>query len=137
VTDPDASRYFMLLSEAAQLVLQAGAMGRGGEVFFLDMGQPIRILDMAENLIRLSGLEPGRDVPIEVIGLRPGERLREELVLEGEELLASEHEKVLLVRNNHFDPEAFRRDLEELRGLVGEHDRQQAVEKLGTMARRY
>jgi len=137
VTDPEASRYFMLLSEAAQLVLQAGAMGRGGEIFFLDMGQPIRILDMAENLIRLSGLEPGRDVPIEVIGLRPGERLREELVVDGEDLLASEHEKVLLVRNNHFDPEAFRRDLEELRCLVAEHDRQQAVEKLGTMARRY
>jgi FlaA1/EpsC-like NDP-sugar epimerase len=137
VTDPEASRYFMLLSEAAQLVLQAGAMGRGGEIFFLDMGEPVKVLDLAENLIRLSGLEPGRDIPIEVIGLRPGERLREELVVDGEELLPSEHEKVLLVRNNHFDPEAFRRDLEELRRLVADRDRKHATEKLCTMAWRY
>jgi FlaA1/EpsC-like NDP-sugar epimerase len=137
VTDPEASRYFMLLSEAAQLVLQAGTMGRGGEIFFLDMGEPVKILDLAENLIRLSGLEPGRDVPIEVVGLRPGERLREELLVDGEELLASGHEKVLLVRNNHFDPEAFRRDLEELRRLVADRDRPHATEKLCAMARRY
>src|SRR5207245_11262954 len=81
ITDPDASRYFMLPSEAAQLVPQAGAIGQGGEVFFLDMGEPIRISDLAENLIRLSGMEPGRDMAIEVMGLRPGERLREELRL--------------------------------------------------------
>src|SRR3989338_4169518 len=73
VTDTEASRYFMLLSEAAQLVLQAGVMGKGGEVFFLDMGEPINILDLARNLIRLSGLEPDRNVSVEVVGLRPGE----------------------------------------------------------------
>lgn len=137
VTDPEAARYFMLLSEAAQLVLQAGAIGKGGEVFFLDMGEPIKILDLAQNLVRLSGLEPGKDIPIEVIGLRPGERLREELVLEGEELLPTEHEKVFMVQNNHFDPEGFQRDLDGLRRLVAKRDREGAVAQLQAMATRY
>jgi FlaA1/EpsC-like NDP-sugar epimerase len=107
VTDPEATRYFMLLSEAAQLVLQAGAMGKGGEIFFLDMGEPIRILDLAENLIRLFGLEPGRDIPIQIIGLRPGERLREELVQEQEDLLPTEHDKVWMARNHRLDAEGI------------------------------
>ena len=137
VTEPEASRYFMLLSEAAQLVLQAGTIGHGGEVFFLDMGQPIRILDLAESLIRLTGLEPGRDMPIETIGLRPGERLQEELVMEQEVLLASEHEKVFLVQNHNFNGEEFSKDLEELRLLVRLRDRGGAVAQLKTMAGRY
>jgi FlaA1/EpsC-like NDP-sugar epimerase len=137
VTDPEASRYFMLLSEAVQLVLQAGAMGQGGEIFFLDMGEPVRIMDLAENLIRLSGLEPGRDVPIEVIGLRPGERLREELVQAQEELLPTGHEKVFMVRNHQFDSEAFKQELEELRRLVSVRDREGAVARLRAMAARY
>src|SRR5207244_198926 len=98
VTDSEASRYFMLPSEAVQLVLQAGAMGQGGEVFFLDMGEPVRILDLAHNLVRLSGLEPEKDIAIEVIGLRPGERHREELVMDHEDLAAAEHEKGFMVR---------------------------------------
>lgn len=137
VTDPEVSRYFMLLSEAAQLVLQAGAMGRGGEIFFLDMGVPIRILDMAENLIRLSGLEPDHDVPIKLVGLRPGERLREELVMKQEVLLVSGHEKVFIVQKPHFDPEGFRRDLKTLRLLVAARDREGAVAQLQEMTARY
>ena len=137
VTDPDASRYFMFLSEAVQLVLQAGAMGQGGEVFFLDMGEPIRILDLAQNLIRLSGLEPGCHVSVEVISLRPGERLQEELVQEQEMLLPTAHEKVFMVQNHQFDSEGFRQDLERLRHLVGARDREGAVEQLGIMAARY
>ncbi len=137
VTDAEASRYFMLPSEAAQLVIQAGAMGRGGEVFFLDMGEPVRILDMAQNLIRLSGLEPGRDVFVELIGLRPGERLEEDLIMEKEELISSEHEKVFMVRNHHFDAEAFRQDIETLRRLVAARDREGAVTQIKAMASRY
>jgi len=137
VTDPEASRYFMLLSEAAQLVLQAGAMGKGGEVFFLDMGEPVKILDLAHNLVRLSGLEPGKDILIEVIGLRPGERLNEALLMDGEELLPTEHEKVLMVWNQGFNRAQFAKDLEELRRLVGARDREGAVTQLQAMAARY
>ena len=137
VTDPEATRYFMLLSEAAQLVLQAGAMGKGGEVFFLDMGEPVKILDLAENLVRLSGLEPGKDIGVEVIGLRPGERLNEALVMDCEELGPTEHEKVFMVRNHRFDVEAFRQDLETLRRLVTARDREGAVAQLQAMAARY
>lgn len=137
VTDPEATRYFMLLSEAAQLVLQAGMLGQGGEVFFLNMGEPIRIMDLAENLIRLSRLEPGRDVPVEVIGLRPGERLREELVMEQEKLLPTEDEKVLMVRNHGLDGAQFAQDLEVLRRLVAARDREGAVTQLKAMAGRY
>lgn len=137
LTDPEASRYFMLISEAAQLVLQAGAMGEGGEVFFLDMGEPIRIMDLAQNLVRLSGLEPGQDIPVEVIGLRPGERLSEELVMEKEKLQASEHDRVFIVQNHQFDPVGFRADLEELRQLVGKRDREGTIQQLRAMAARY
>jgi len=112
-------------------------MGKGGEVFFLDMGEPVRILDLAENLVRLSGLEPGRDIPIQVVGLRPGERLREALVQEQEELLPTAHDKVLMVQNHQFDAEGFRQDLERLRRLVGARDREGAVEQLKGMVGRY
>jgi len=134
LTDPEVTRYFMLPSEAVQLVLQAGAMGRGGEVFFLDMGEPVRILDLARNLIRLSGLEPDRDIAIEVIGLRPGERLREELIMENEDLLPTEHPKVFIVRTGAVRPGAFRADLEELRRALAVRDRDGATKRLRSMA---
>jgi len=94
VTHPEVTRYFMTISEAVLLVLQAGAMGKGGELFLLDMGKPVKIDDLAKNLIRLSGLVPGRDVKIEYIGLRPGEKLYEELLIEGEGIVGTSHEKI-------------------------------------------
>jgi FlaA1/EpsC-like NDP-sugar epimerase len=94
VTHPDAKRYFMTIPEAVQLVLQASAMGRGSEIFVLDMGKPIRILDLARDLIRLSGLEPEQDVKIVFTGLRPGEKLFEELMLEGEGVKPTWHPKI-------------------------------------------
>ncbi len=137
VTDPDATRYFMLISEAAQLVLQAGAMGKGGEIFFLDMGEPVRIGDLAENMIRLSGFEPGKEIPIEVIGLRPGERLSETLIMDGEELLPTEHGKVFMVENHRLDAAAFCQDFEFLRQLVVARDRDGAIAQLRFMAACY
>ncbi|HEX6107217.1 MAG TPA: nucleoside-diphosphate sugar epimerase/dehydratase [Gemmatimonadales bacterium] len=99
VTHPEMRRYFMTIPEAVQLVLQAGAIGRGGEVFVLDMGEPVRILDLATDLIRLSGLEIGSDIEIRFTGSRPGEKLYEELFFDSESSLPTDHPKVLRARN--------------------------------------
>ncbi len=99
VTHPDVTRYFMTIPEASQLILQAGAMGEGGEIFILDMGKPIKIVDLAKDLIRLSGFEPELDIPIEFIGLRPGEKLFEELITSGEGIVRTPHEKILVLRH--------------------------------------
>jgi len=96
VTHPDIMRYFMLIPEAAQLVIQAGAMGQGGEIFVLDMGEPIRILDLAHDMIRLSGLRVGTDIEVEVVGLRPGEKLYEELYDEEEARQQTAHPKIMV-----------------------------------------
>ena len=133
LTDPEATRYFMLLAEAAQLLLQAGAMGNGREVFFLEMGEPMRIVDLAEGLIRLSGLKPREDVPVVVTGLRPGERLDEELVREAEELMPSSHDKIKVVKNPGFEPALLWRGLEELRRCTAALDEQAALAQLKAM----
>jgi len=99
VTHPDVKRYFMTIPEAVQLVLQASVIGNGGEIFVLDMGQPLKIEDLAKDLIRLSGLEYGKDVRIEYTGLRPGEKLFEELFISGEEYAPTEHDKILIACN--------------------------------------
>jgi len=108
VTHPEVTRYFMSIPEAAQLILQAGAMGRGGETFILDMGKPVKIVDLARDLIRLHGLEPDRDIPIEYIGLRPGEKLYEELITKGEGIVPTDHEKIMVLRGCAADPEEIR-----------------------------
>lgn len=107
VTDPETRRYFMTIPEAVQLVLQAGAIGEGGEVFVLDMGEPVRILDLARGMIRLSGFEPDVDIPIQVIGRRPDEKLFETLVGDGETTEPTEHPKILRVRCSEVDGRAF------------------------------
>ena len=99
ITHPDICRYFMTIPEAVQLVLQAAVLGRGGEVFMLDMGQPIKIVDLAKDLIRLSGYEVGKDIDIIFTGLRPGEKLFEELFIPGEKYEITDHEKILTVGN--------------------------------------
>lgn len=96
VTDPDMTRYFMTIPEASQLVLQAGALGRGGEIFILDMGEPVKILGLAEDMIRLSGLVPYEDIDIVFSGVRPGEKLFEELEISGENLLKTTHPKIFI-----------------------------------------
>jgi FlaA1/EpsC-like NDP-sugar epimerase len=99
VTDPEVRRFFMTIPEAVQLVLQAAALGRGGEIFTLDMGEPIKIVDLARDLIRLSGYQVGRDIDIEFIGLRPGEKLYEELFVPGELYERTAREKIFVARN--------------------------------------
>ncbi|MBF0609787.1 MAG: polysaccharide biosynthesis protein [Magnetococcales bacterium] len=103
LTHPDITRYFMTIPEAVGLVLQAGAMGEGGEIFVLDMGEPVKIKELAEQMIRLSGMEPHVDIPITYIGLRPGEKLYEELFHEDEDLQNTNHAKVMLAKSRVVD----------------------------------
>jgi FlaA1/EpsC-like NDP-sugar epimerase len=140
VTDLEATRYFMLLTEAAQLVIQAGAMAEGYEVFILDMGNPVRIGDLAEDVIRLSGFTPGRDIGVDVVGLRPGERLTEALNEDVGRLVASPQEGILIARPERPDTRAFARDLEDLRSALAQRDVPDALRLLkllcyGTEAR--
>lgn len=100
VTHPDVTRYFMTIPEAAQLILQAGGLGEGGEIFILEMGTPVKIAQMAEELVRLSGKKPGEDVEIIFTGLREGEKLYEELITQDEGVVSTKHEKILVLRSN-------------------------------------
>ena len=103
ITHPEMTRYFMSIQEAAQLILQAGALGEKGRIFLLEMGKPIKIVQLARDLIRLSGLEPDRDIPIVFTGLRPGEKLYEELQSLGEKVLVTEHKKIMILNDdNHL-----------------------------------
>jgi FlaA1/EpsC-like NDP-sugar epimerase len=114
VTHPDITRFFMTIPEACQLILQAGAMGDGGEIFILDMGTPIKIIDMARDLIRLSGFEPDVDIKIEYVGLRPGEKLHEELITEGENIVPTRHEKIMVLKGMECDLKLLNGKIDEL-----------------------
>jgi FlaA1/EpsC-like NDP-sugar epimerase len=120
VTDPTMTRYFMSVQEAVQLVLQAAALSVGGEVFTLDMGEPVNILHLAERLIRLSGRIPGRDIPIEIIGARPGEKVVEDIVAPDEEQLPSGHPSIVVSRPPVPDRAAVHRAVAELEHLIPE-----------------
>jgi FlaA1/EpsC-like NDP-sugar epimerase len=124
VTHPEMLRYFMSIPEAVQLVLQAAVLGRGGEVFVLDMGEPVRIMDLARDLIQLSGLEVGRDIDIQVTGLRPGEKLFEELFISGEDFERTEHRKIFIARNaGSLVPQDLPRQLHQLEEAAHQNDR--------------
>ncbi len=121
VTHPDMKRFFMLIPEAVQLVLIAAASGRGGEIFVLDMGDPVKILDLAENFIRLSGFIPHREIKIEMTGLRPGEKLFEELFDVTEKRITTSHDKLMIAVPEVPPPSVLLSHLEELERLVREH----------------
>ncbi len=119
VTHPEVTRYFMTIPEAVMLVLQAGAVGKGGELFLLDMGEPVKIVDLAENMIRLAGLIPGRDIKIDYIGLRPGEKLHEQLLIAGENVINTENDKIKICNHdNNVDEQKLFRAIENFDLLV-------------------
>lgn len=114
VTHPDIIRYFMTIPEAVSLVLQAGAYARGGEIFVLDMGKPVKIVDLATNLIKLSGYRPGEDIEIKFTGLRPGEKMYEELLMDEEGLKKTANKMIFIGRPIEFDAELFEKQLDKL-----------------------
>lgn len=130
VTHPDIIRYFMTIPEAVSLILQAGSMARGGEIFVLDMGEPVKILSLAENLIRLHGKEPYVDIDIKFSGLRPGEKLFEELLMDEEGLKKTENEKIFIGRQIDIEPESFLAQLGRLGMCAEENDSNAVVEEL-------
>ncbi len=122
VTHPDVIRYFMTIPEACQLILQASAMGKGGETFLLNMGDPVKIDDMARDLIRFCGYEPDTDIPITYVGLRPGEKLFEELITEGEGILPTGHEKILVLKGESCDQRFLNGAINDLSLLAEQYD---------------
>jgi FlaA1/EpsC-like NDP-sugar epimerase len=124
VTHPDMKRYFMTIPEACQLVLQAGAMGQGGEIFILDMGEPVRIVDLARDLIALSGLTPGEDIEIKFTGIRPGEKLFEELATDDENADKTVHPKIFVGKFRAYAWDVVEKGLERLRDVNDGSDRE-------------
>ena len=111
ITDKRIIRYFMTIPEAAQLVMEAGAMAKQSQIFVLDMGEPVKILTLAENLIRLSGLEPYKDIDIREVGLRPGEKLYEELLMRSENLSKTSNEKIFIEQQSEISKKTIMDDL--------------------------
>jgi FlaA1/EpsC-like NDP-sugar epimerase len=121
VTHKDMVRYFMTIPEAVSLILQASTMGEGGEVFVLDMGEPVRIVELAEELITIQGLRPYKDIDIEFTGIRPGEKIFEEILTAEEGTVASKHEKVFVARNSvKYSLSQVDEILKEFRALVAD-----------------
>ena len=137
VTHPEVRRYFMTVREAVQLVLQASTMGKGTEIFVLDMGEPIRIVDLARNMIRMAGLVPEEDIEIRFIGLRPGEKLYEELMTQGENILPTYHEKIKIFQGHSLDRDFIEQWIFALEDLLALRDKGGVVEHLKTLVPEY
>ena len=127
VTHPDIIRYFMLIPEACQLILQAGAMGKGGEIFILEMGEPVKIDDMARDLIRFSGFEPDVDIQIEYTGLRPGEKLFEELMTKDENVVPTNHSKIMVLNGKSCNMDILSEDIQELKRIIKNRDKAEII----------
>ncbi|SKA09454.1 polysaccharide biosynthesis protein [Selenihalanaerobacter shriftii] len=137
VTHKEVERYFMTIPEAAQLVIQAGSLGQGGEVFVLDMGEAVKIIDLAKDLIKLSGLELGEDIDIEVIGLRPGEKLYEELLYDGEDSIATDHERIFITNLESVNQKVLYDDINKLERLIKISDSSAIVNALVNLVGTY
>jgi len=137
VTHPEMVRYFMTVHEAVSLVIRASELAKGGEIFILDMGYQVRILDLAESLIRLAGFLPYRDIAIEFIGLRPGEKLYEELLLSEEGMTSTEHAKIFIGNPQKIDAKRVFEDYAQLKRLANENRNEEVVAKVISMVPTY
>ena len=137
VTHPEVRRYFMSLREAVLLVLQASTMGKKTEIFVLDMGEPIRILDLAHNMIRLAGLVPDDDIEVRITGLRPGEKLYEEIMLDDENVMPTYHDKIRIFTGQTLEPEQLSRSIELLQLLIDEGDSEKIRGLLASLVPEY
>jgi FlaA1/EpsC-like NDP-sugar epimerase len=135
VTHPEMTRFFMTIPEAVSLIVQAGALGAGGEVFVLDMGEPVKIVDVARKMIQLSGKEPEREIAIRFVGARPGEKLHEELWAESETVAPAGHAKIMRVRRPVVDPDWLEDKLDELERLVAGGETLEVVSQLARMVK--
>ncbi len=137
VTHPQMKRYFMTIPEASQLVLQAATMGKGGEIFVLDMGEPVKIVDLAKELITLSGFRPGEDIEILFTGMRPGEKLFEELSIEGENIQHTRHPKINIWQNISVDRDTLNTKIQELLEIAHTQDHEKIVQKIKELVPEY
>jgi FlaA1/EpsC-like NDP-sugar epimerase len=130
VTHREATRYFMTAPEAISLVIQAGAMGKGGEVLVLDMGEPVKIIDLAKDLIMLAGLVPDKDIEIKFIGLRPGEKLHEELLTKEETTTTTYHKQIFIVKPDIINPSILEEKINALLSLSEKGNREKIIQQL-------
>jgi len=130
ITHPEITRFFMTIPEACQLVLEAGAMGKGGEIFIFDMGDSVKITDLAKKMIKLSGLVLDKDISIVYTGLRPGEKLYEELLADQENTIPTHHKQIMVAKVKEYDPQAVSASINELIGLFGQQDNTPIVKKM-------
>jgi FlaA1/EpsC-like NDP-sugar epimerase len=133
ITHPDIIRYFMTIPEACQLVLEAGAMGNGGEIYIFDMGKPVKIIDLAKKMIKLAGFIPDKDIKIEIVGLRPGEKLYEELLNDTSKTIPTHHEKIMIAEEIQDEFENLHSEIEELIGIANFFSNDDIVAKMKTI----
>jgi len=137
ITHPDVTRFFMTIPEACQLVLEAGMMGEGGEIFIFDMGKSVKIIDLAKNMIRLAGLELGKDINLVFSGLRPGEKLYEELLNDKENTITTHHEKIMIAKVRAYNFDEVERNIKELIELFDNQDNDNIVRKMKELVPEY
>ena len=130
ITHPDIIRYFMTIPEACQLVLEAGAMGNGGEIFIFDMGEAVKIIDLAKKIIKLAGFTPYKEIDIKVVGLRPGEKLYEELLSDKSTTLPTYNEKIMIAKVENCTHKQIDRDIQDLITIATEKDKNAIVIKM-------